>query len=542
MSTANPAPPRSPDLVGRPLIANRFALFAKIAEGGMAGVYRAWDQQLRAWRAIKVLLPEYAQRPNLRSRFESEARALAAIDHQNVVRVYDIAADAILPYIVMELAEGGTLNDWLDRYGQMPARMAVEVTLQVARGLGAAHAVGVVHRDVKPQNVLLDARGRCLVTDFGIARVTFGDHLTRTGSSMGTVGYMAPEQRADAKLVDARADVYGVGAMLYKLLTGVVLTDLFLVEHDPKLLAPVPQAIRPVVLQACRHDRALRFQDTTELVSALEGVLELLPRLPDDIPKLGTPPDDVSMDRSSQDYSAITPLLDGMSGPGGSTSPAAARSASPETRTPAHIPYRMPERPAMRPETPVPLASPISVERRKTEGSPSLPTMDSPHPSAEARTPTLRIGLLAALLIVVSSWFLGMLTGAWSLRGDQELEAGARAELYEVLGREAELLPELVERGADRDAVAELGEVYRQWELSQDPRIRLELADHYATGTLALSAGMLGESGTDMTSMRARNLSRAHDAWRRTRNTWEADANGIFGRSAIRFGFGPAPD
>ncbi|MCA9490773.1 MAG: protein kinase, partial [Myxococcales bacterium] len=400
----------------------------------------------------------------------------------------------------------------------------------------------VVHRDVKPQNVLLDARGRCLVTDFGIARVTFGDHLTRTGSSMGTVGYMAPEQRADAKLVDARADVYGVGAMLYKLLTGVVLTDLFLVEHDPKLLAPVPQAIRPVVLQACRHDRALRYQDTSELVTALEGVLELLPKLPDDIPRLGNTTDDASMDRASQDYSAIAQLLDGMHGPGGSTAPAAPRSTTPETRTPAHIPYRMPERPAMRPETPVPLPSPAIVDRRRAEGSPSLPTMDSPNQAEPPPSNTLRIGLLTVSLIVITSWCLGTLTGAWSLRGDREVEGAARAELYEVLGREIELLPELVERGADRDAVAELGEVYRQWEVSKDPHKRLVLADRYATGTLDLAAGMLDESGTDMTNMRARNLSRAHDSWRRTRLAWESDANGVCGRAAIRLGFGPAPD
>src|SRR5688500_16896696 len=171
-----------------PVIGNgRYAIVAKIAEGGMAGVYRGWDFKLKVWRAIKILLPEYAGRASLRTRFETEASTMARLDHPNVIRVYDVGTAEALPYMVMELAEGGTVNGWIDLHGRMPAALACDVTIQAAAGLGAAHRIGVVHRDVKPHNLLVTAEGVVKVTDFGIARVLFADGLTRTGSTMGTI-------------------------------------------------------------------------------------------------------------------------------------------------------------------------------------------------------------------------------------------------------------------------------------------------------------------------------------------------------------------
>ena len=268
----------------------RYALVAKVAQGGMAGVYRAWDAQLRVWRAVKVLLPEYANRDSLRGRFEREAAAMALLNDPHVVRVFDVVTDEALPFMVMELVEGGTLIGWLDAYGRMPAVLATTVLEQVARGLGAAHAAGVVHRDVKPHNVLITAAGQCKVTDFGIARVRGlgqGDTgMTRTGSTMGTIGYMAPEQRADAKYVDLRADVYSLGALLYKLLTGAIVTDLFLVEHEPDLLEEVPELLHELILRACFHDRERRYPDTAALIETLAELRPLLAPDPADTPPL----------------------------------------------------------------------------------------------------------------------------------------------------------------------------------------------------------------------------------------------------------------
>ena len=186
----------------------------------MARVFRGWDARLKVWRAIKVLDPAYAHKRSLRQRFENEAATMAQMEHRNVVRVYDIGFDGPFGYMVMELAEGGCPVDWLGRYGPMPPKMAVNVVLQTCEGLSAAHEAGIIHRDIKPHNILVTRQGVCRVADFGIARADQLDaHMTKTGMVMGTLGFMAPEQRTDAKAVDERADIYAVGATLYNLLT-----------------------------------------------------------------------------------------------------------------------------------------------------------------------------------------------------------------------------------------------------------------------------------------------------------------------------------
>ena len=195
----------------------RYRLATKLGEGGMAVVYRAWDTRDCEWRAIKVLLPEYAQRAKLRIRFANEAQTMLKLNHRHLVTVYDVGMNEALPFIVMEIADGGCVIDWVDAHGPMPSKMAVDVMMQVCKGVGAAHAMGVVHRDIKPHNILITRRGVCRVTDFGIAQIEDAGGMTKTGSVMGTLGYMAPEQRTDAKNVDVRADVYGLGATLYKL-------------------------------------------------------------------------------------------------------------------------------------------------------------------------------------------------------------------------------------------------------------------------------------------------------------------------------------
>lgn len=266
----------------------RYRLAAKLGEGGMAVVYRAWDTQGNDWVAIKVLLPELARKRKLRQRFENEARTLVGLDHRNIVKVLDVGTDEPLPYIVMELADGGCVIDWVERFGPMPARMAVDIVIAACKGLNAAHEQGIVHRDVKPHNILITRRGVCRLTDFGIAQIDApdGGGMTKTGSVMGTLGYMAPEQRTDAKNVDARADVYALGATLFKLVTNGTVADLFLAEHDAEMLDGVPQPLVPVLLKATAYKPDNRYASVNDLAKALHAARPQLPPVPDETPDL----------------------------------------------------------------------------------------------------------------------------------------------------------------------------------------------------------------------------------------------------------------
>ncbi len=261
----------------------RYLLVKKLGEGGMATVYRAYDQRLQVWRAIKILAPEFAHKPKIAQRFEAEAQMMAILEHRNIVRVYDVGRDGDdIAYIVMELVEGGCLVDWLELNGPMPPRMAVEVMLEVCDGLQAAHDKGIVHRDMKPHNVLVTLDGVCRITDFGIARVGDSDHSqTKTGTVMGTWGYMAPEQRTDAKSVDARADVYGLGATLYSLLTDRMPMDLFAAERNQSILEGVHELLVPILIKATEYDREDRYGSVKELRAALAETLDRLPPIPE---------------------------------------------------------------------------------------------------------------------------------------------------------------------------------------------------------------------------------------------------------------------
>lgn len=269
------------------LASGRYLLVEKLGEGGMATVYRAFDQRLQVWRAIKVLLPEYSQKKKIMARFEVEAQTMALLEHPNIVRVYDVGTEGSHAYIVMELVEGGSLVDWLERHGAMPARLAVDVIVETCQALQFAHSKGVIHRDLKPHNVMVDRDGSCRLTDFGIARAGDADvSLTKTGAVMGTWGYMAPEQRTDAKHVDERADIYAMAATLYSLLTDKTPMDLFAADRDATMLDGVPEALVPILVQATEYQKDRRYGSASELAAALLAVREDLALVPADTPPL----------------------------------------------------------------------------------------------------------------------------------------------------------------------------------------------------------------------------------------------------------------
>src|SRR5918995_1214912 len=207
-------------LVGMQL-SGRYRLDPQIGAGGMSTVYRAFDQNLERRVAIKLLHREMLADSDQLERFRREARAVAQLSHPHIVGVIDAGEDANRPYIVFEYVEGETLKDRIRRLGRLPVDESLAYAIEIARALGSAHAHAIVHRDVKPQNVLLDPEGSAKVTDFGIARSLRDDGLTADGRVLGTTDYVSPEQ-ALGHDVDGQSDIYSLGVVLYEMLTGDV--------------------------------------------------------------------------------------------------------------------------------------------------------------------------------------------------------------------------------------------------------------------------------------------------------------------------------
>src|SRR5829696_7129 len=203
------------------LIGDRFRLEEKVGSGGMSSVYRAFDPTLERHVAIKLMHRDISSDADQLERFRREARAVAQLNHPHVVTVIDAGEDDGAPYIVFEYVEGETLKDRIRRLGRLPVAEAVAYAVEIGRALECAHAHMLVHRDVKPQNVLIDPDGRARVTDFGIARSLEAHGLTATGRVLGTTDYVSPEQ-AMGEDVDERSDVYALGVVLYEMVTGDV--------------------------------------------------------------------------------------------------------------------------------------------------------------------------------------------------------------------------------------------------------------------------------------------------------------------------------
>jgi serine/threonine protein kinase len=274
----------------RALAGGRYRLREVLGEGGMARVYLGWDSRLGVERAIKVLAPQLSSRQDLRVRFEIEARTMARLSHPHVVAVQDVVDDGETVFMVMELVRGGSLWEWVEAHGAMPPSLAVGALRPVVEAIGAAHAQGVVHRDIKPQNILLTAEGQPKITDFGIAQAT--DHLrdlarTRTGAVMGTWGFMSPEQRTSARRVDGRTDIYALGATLWSLVTGQTPIDLFAAEMDATMLEGLPLGLAEVIRTATRYNPDQRYANADALHAALSALMPQLPSVPPGTPRLG---------------------------------------------------------------------------------------------------------------------------------------------------------------------------------------------------------------------------------------------------------------
>ncbi|GII83670.1 serine/threonine protein kinase [Sphaerisporangium siamense] len=275
-------------LVGR-LLDGRYRVESRIARGGMAAVYLAMDIRLDRTVALKVMHRSLAEDPDFVRRFIGEAKSVASLSHPNIVHVFDQGTDGGHVYLSMEYVPGRTLRDVLRERGRLPAREALEIMIPVLAALGAAHQAGMVHRDVKPENVLLSDDGRVKVVDFGLARAIEAGRQTRTGVMIGTIAYMSPEQ-VTSGVADARSDVYAAGVMLFELLTGkqpyegeTPMSVAYRHVHDR---VPAPSSVVPggpvqldrLVLSATDRDPGGRPADATALLVAAVEAHRTLPR------------------------------------------------------------------------------------------------------------------------------------------------------------------------------------------------------------------------------------------------------------------------
>ncbi|MBT2209699.1 MULTISPECIES: Stk1 family PASTA domain-containing Ser/Thr kinase [Actinomadura] len=275
-------------LVGR-VLDGRYRIESRVARGGMATVYVARDIRLDRVIAIKVMHAALAADEDFVARFIGEAKSAAALSHPNVVAVYDQVTDGEHVFLVMEYVEGHTLRDALTAAGRFGPRAALEIMQPVLAALGAAHRAGLVHRDVKPENVLITEDGRVKVADFGLARAESASKMTRTGVIIGTVGYLAPEQVV-AGHVDVRTDVYAAGIMLYELVTGRLphqADTAFAVayKHVNETVPPpseavpgIPRQVDDLVTDATSHEPDRRPRDANQFLAEVAEAYNGLPR------------------------------------------------------------------------------------------------------------------------------------------------------------------------------------------------------------------------------------------------------------------------
>ncbi len=259
----------------------RYEIQEVIGVGGMAVVYKAYDNIDDRTVAVKILKEEYLANEEFRRRFKNESKAIAVLSHPNIVKVFNVSYGDRLQYIVMEHVEGITLKEYIEQQGKLGIKETVHFTMQILRALQHAHDKGIVHRDIKPQNIMLLSNGNIKVTDFGIARFSYSDTKTMTDSAIGSVHYISPEQ-ARGDTTDDRADIYSVGVVLYEMLTGQlpfqsdnsVSVALMQLQSDPKrpreLNNSIPVGLEQIVMHAMQKNAKDRYLTAAEMLLDIE--------------------------------------------------------------------------------------------------------------------------------------------------------------------------------------------------------------------------------------------------------------------------------
>jgi len=262
------------------MLDNRYELLEKIGEGGMAVVYKARCHRLNRFVAVKILRPEYAGDEELRRRFYVESQAVAMLSHPNIVAVYDVNRSGSLEYMVMELIDGITLKQYMMRRGQLNWRESLHFATQITRALSHAHSRGIIHRDIKPQNIMILREGTVKVADFGIARIS-AEQSTLTQEALGSVHYISPEQ-AKGSHIDGRSDIYSVGVVLYEMLTGrlpfegdtavsVAIQHINSIPLSPREIDPsLPEGLEEITMKAMSSDLSKRYMSADDMYRDLE--------------------------------------------------------------------------------------------------------------------------------------------------------------------------------------------------------------------------------------------------------------------------------
>ncbi len=270
--------------MGATVLGNRYEILRKVGDGGMAFVYEARDQLLNRRVAVKVLRPEYVDDEEFLEKFKREAKAVASLSHPNIVNVYDVGEDGKVNYIIMEYVDGKNLKEIIQSEGTLDEYTALDITKQIAMALSSAHRNGIIHRDIKPHNILISNEGRVVkVADFGIAKAVSSSTMTNIGSVIGSVHYFSPEQ-AKGKHISANADLYSLGIVLYEMIVGRVpfvgespisialkhINDE--IEFTPEQEVKIPQSIRTLISKMTEKSPDERYQTAEELIEDIEYI------------------------------------------------------------------------------------------------------------------------------------------------------------------------------------------------------------------------------------------------------------------------------
>ena len=268
------------------ILGNRYEIINKVGNGGMATVYKATDLVLKRYVAVKVLRDEFTTDEEFIKRFETEAQSAAKLVHPNIVSIFDVGVDDGIYYIVMELIQGKTLKEIiLEERGPLPWKWSVNVAIQIASALEMAHKNNIIHRDIKPHNIIITEDGIAKVTDFGIAKAVSNSTITAFGKTIGSVHYFSPEH-ARGGYTDAKSDLYSLGVVLYEMVTGRVPFDadtpvsvaLKHMQEDPvppiEINKHLPEAVNKMILKTLKKDPILRYQTATELLQDLRTALK----------------------------------------------------------------------------------------------------------------------------------------------------------------------------------------------------------------------------------------------------------------------------
>ena len=271
------------NLEGR-ILGNRYEIIEKVGNGGMATVYKATDLVLKRYVAVKILRDEFTTDEEFIKRFETEAQSAARLVHPNIVSIFDVGVDNGIYYIVMELIKGKTLKEIIvEERGPLPWKWSVNVAIQIASALEMAHKNNIIHRDIKPHNIIITEDGIAKVTDFGIAKAVSNSTITAFGTTIGSVHYFSPEH-ARGGYTDAKSDLYSLGVVMYEMVTGKVPFDadtpvsvaLKHMQEEPvppiEMNPHLPEAVNKIILKALKKDPMYRYQTATELLEDLRTV------------------------------------------------------------------------------------------------------------------------------------------------------------------------------------------------------------------------------------------------------------------------------